>query len=161
MITTPEKNIDLSDDQTKQLDEFQTRLGVTQGNIDIASKALVSIKKDVVKAQEELAYVTSQVDVLKGSIINQEDIKTALNDSVAELETRLVELRNEEESINKKLVQAEEDSKLFETNVIAITNSLTERESAVKKEEERLDTEKQHITKAKDILTNALKDIAW
>ena len=161
MITNPEDSIKLTDEQSKQLETFQTRLVNLQNEILIATKSLSVIRNDTVRAAEESDYqkktlkgLLDEIDTAKKTLENfSEEIKTA-SALLLEKTTRAEQVGIANDKKSEELKQREEILTLREAKY-------TEDIKSHAVETEKLAGDKKLVYEAKETLSEALKKIIW
>jgi uncharacterized protein (DUF3084 family) len=120
MINNDTSNIKFTDEQTRQLEEFKTRLSNTETEISIANKNLGVIKKEIEKSTKEkiyqeelLAEITPKVEAKQSELkkaeedlVNTKGTINKLNKEITEKtlqnNAKIIELENREIDVIKK-----------------------------------------------------------
>lgn len=147
MITQPENNIRLSDEQSIALEQFQTRLSNIETEITIASKNLKSIKVDTEKAIKEKLFLEEAIEKLNKEIDTLGNNKDILANSINEGEKLLKNLSDEHAKL-----KSEQD--LVRVELKEREEKIKENETLVSKEKEELESKLSEVEQLKQKLTS-------
>lgn len=161
MINSPEPSVALSDEQTKQLQVFYTRLTNLQTESSIATKNLENLKQEAIKVSMERQYTENVVETLKEQLAT---LKEQANEHLAMIDKSQIELKAHREERTK--VDAAHNEKRA---------SLDEREKKVEGAEKLCETlrdelnhnskvlseERLAVDSAKDAFQKATESVVW
>lgn len=161
MITTPESNIVLSEEQDRKLEIVRARLSNLEAEITIATKNLSVLNKDIVKAKEEKVYIEQQVETLRDLFTSLEKQRQTLNESTATQKANLIVLRTETANLiaeNEVLFKEHKDK---EDDMAVREEKLVAREQEVVAEKKNTSDTLAQVNVAKDTLLTAINSITW
>lgn len=161
MITKPQNNVQLTNEQTRQIEVFQSRLSNLQTEVSIGTTTLNALKNDIVRIAKDKKY--------------QEELLATVNTKITETEKKLTELfeqivlTSNEVAINTK--KSEELANLHiekHNELVSWETSLKEKESLYQQDIQAFSVEKEGIArdrltveKAKEAFLEAWKTIIW
>lgn len=135
MITAPENNIKLTDEQTASIEEAQNRLISIESQINVQTKNLRTLKidtdnvtKDRLLLEEEVKKINDQIVPLKKIV---EDLTSQKENLSIELNTSRNELSEVNRSSDAKMLEMADKVKEFEKR----ENELIHREDSLAKKE--------------------------
>jgi chromosome segregation ATPase len=161
MINSPESNVQFTVNESERLQIFHSRLSDLQTTIAISEKNLMVVNKELVKASEKREYLETQVQHLDELIAQKEQEFNSLTLSVAGLEQRSVDFR-EQERLSLAQLADKENALIERTNaVLKAETELDNEKEALRIEASKQLDERKAIDSAREILSTALKSIPW
>lgn len=145
MITAPENNIKLTDEQTAAIEEAQSRLLILESQINVQTKNLRTLKidtdnvtKDRLLLEEEIKKLNDQVSPLKVTI---DSLNRQIDEKISELAsvTQKIAVKSDE------LTSKETSLKIREDSIAAKEDELNAREIILSNSEELYEESKQKL----------------
>lgn len=161
MLNAPEPNVKIDGELMTPIEEAQLRLSTLEGEITIASKNLVIINKDIVKAvksreyQEELIAKNTIVITDQNKII--ENLRTSIiqmEDSIDKSGKEIVENNKKNEKISQELDERQNSIELAE-------KKLSENQELFRIENQKQSEERKIIDSIHEAFSKVLLIIPW
>ncbi len=161
MITQPENNIRLEENQAKAIEETKIRLLNLESEISIATKNLKNIRTETERATKENAYQNEVLLSLNEQIVSKQVKKDDFESTTIRFEYYLNGLKKEEAEI--KETQAKKLLELNEREAIVLERerSLERRCMTLKEEITKQAEDRAKINVALEAFKEATKTVTW
>lgn len=161
MINQPENSIVLTSDEQSRIEIAKQKLANVENEVTLAMKHLTAINKDILAKTAESKYQDELLKKVSDSIAEKQKESDSLDVQISAKRDEISVLYNQSEQIAG--VHDDKENELIERER-ALSDS--EKSHAVDKDihvqsAEKLEKDKQSVETAKNILTDALKQISW
>jgi chromosome segregation ATPase len=131
MLDNSQTTIKLTDEQTLQLETYQTRLANLEGEISIATKNIKALKSDTEHAIKEKTYQEEQLATLTSQIETKTLASAKLDEQITEKTAQLNELLSQFKEHTDLMAKGKSDHEVRESKVVSEEQKLAEHTKVV------------------------------
>lgn len=161
MLTIPESNVALTDEQTASVEAAKTILLNLETETTRASRALNVLKNDIVKASEEKEYISEQISSLNTSLREKQTALDGLNDAIVKTKSDHESVIEQHASISLKIDSAIDSLNEREKKITELESSLSQEKANLAKEQNILIQERADVDTAREAFLIAVKTVSW
>lgn len=161
MLTNTGKNIKLTVEQTLQLEEWQRRLSVLQGEIKEGKKELATVTAEVDKKAAEKIVLEQSTELLS---LEEKQLSNLKKERQVEVDASKEELNKHVEERNAGIAVLDSKSSLHtkkEKELGELSLSLSNREKLLAEGEKKLSEQQLLVEEARKAFLKAAESIKW
>lgn len=161
MINNPEPSTKLTDEQTKQLQVFYTRLTNLQTETSIATKNLEMLREETIKVSLEKKYTEDTLRDLREKLDQAAKEVDEHVKLVVKSQEELVSHREERGKTDKHHSSKQKELAAREEEVVKSENMLKSLQEDLSHTSKMLSAERLEVDKAKEAFLHATESVVW
>lgn len=161
MLTTPDTNIQFSEQDSLRIEKAAQRLAGIMRDIDIHSSAITSLKAECLSKEKEKRYLDEQIVDFSEKLSNLKTDAMFHAKSLESAKTSLSDMESKKWVISEYLSKRESDVKNAEATLEQLQSNHSARVSEFEKESKKLAEHKEVVDKAHGVLKQAVESIKW
>lgn len=161
MISAPESNVVLTDEETRRIETVKTRVQNLETEVAIATKNLAAIKQEIVRATEEKTYTQETLDSLASELAAKAEELAGIKASLNAGREAVEDASKERVELLKDLEEKSEEFTARETLLAQNEESFAAKLQELRVAEKKNTADREQIEEVKKILTAAVASATW